>query len=73
MDPNIGRDRIQALEIERRARDTQHRRDPNQARHRAEADRAGGGKILWGHMLVNALGVGVALGILLLMFFLLRG
>ena len=74
MDPNMGRDLAHARDIERRGRQEQHRRDPNQARLFAETSRLkGGGRVLWGRLLTNVVGVGVAVFALLLVFALFRG
>lgn len=72
IDPNSARDLAHAHEIEARARAAEHRRDPNQARHREQANGMGG-RILWGRILANVVGVGVALAVVAILFTLFRG
>ncbi len=73
IDSNSARDLAHAHEIEARGRAAEHRRDPNQARHRERATGMRGGRILWGRMIANVVGIGVALAMVAILFTLVRG
>jgi hypothetical protein len=72
IDPNSARDLAHARQIEARGRAAELRRDPNQARHRELANGMGG-RILWGKIFANVLGVAGALAFVAILFTVFRG
>ncbi|MDA1096295.1 MAG: hypothetical protein O3B84_03455 [Chloroflexi bacterium] len=65
LDPSGWRDRAHAREIEQRTRDEERRRHPDRGRHEAEVTRGGAGRILWGKIILNVVGLAVAVGALI--------
>ncbi len=64
------RARAQAHQIEHRARAEDLRRNPDRQRHEKQARQSGrGGRIMWGRLVANMVGLVGAVGLIFLLFF----